>query len=88
MARKGVHPYLPCHNPKGVHIAGLGGERRATHDFWSVAARESARAGPTLRRPTCGVRENGCIANAGDEGGVVFVNKDVCLRREVMVNYM
>ena len=56
------------------------------HDFRSVAAGESARAGPTLRRLTCGVGENGRVAEAGDEGSAVFVDKDVCLRREVMVN--
>jgi hypothetical protein len=26
MTRKGVRSYLPCHNPKGVHVAGLGRE--------------------------------------------------------------
>ena len=58
------------------------------HDFRSVAARESARAGHILRHPTCGVGENGRVAEAGDEGSAVFVDKDVCLRREMMVNYV
>ena len=40
-----------------------------------------------LHRPTCGAGGNGGAAEAGDVSGTIFVDQDICLRHEVVVNY-
>jgi len=84
---KASHTYLPGHNPKGIHIAGLGGVRRIirirqhprTGQLRCAATRKSVSARPAVNCPSCGVGESEHIAEAGDAGDTVFVDQDVCL---------
>jgi hypothetical protein len=56
------------------------------YTLWSVAARESTSAGPTLYRPSRRVEKCGRIAEAGDAGSAAFVNQYVCLKHNASVN--
>ena len=56
------------------------------HVFWSVIARESTGADPTLRCQTSRVGENRRIAEPGDVGSATIVDQYVRLKHEAMVN--
>jgi len=92
--RIGALPYLPGHDPEGIHIIGHRGvhavckvlRHHRRSQFQCAGGGKSVCAGLTLRCPRCRVGKNGRVAETGYPGSAVFIGQDVYLRREVDVD--
>jgi len=75
--------YLKSHHSEGIHIAGLGGvygiNRIRPNQFRCEVTRKAVDPVPIPDCLSCGVGEDERIAEAGNAGSSVFVDKDVCL---------